>query len=126
MRTTGFVAPLCVDGPIDGDVFPVRVRQRLVRELKPGDVAVTDDLSGHKVRGARGAIGAAGASAASPPPHGPGFDPIGSAFDKFKQALRSGAARTTEALWGLCAKACDLVTPADCRGFFRHCGYRHG
>ena len=126
MRATGFVAPLCVDGPINGEVFLAWVRQHLVRELKPGDVVVMDNLSGHKVRGVKGASEAAGASAAYLPPYSPDFNPIEPAFDKFKHALRTGAARTTEALRGLCAKACDLVAAADCRGFFRHCGYRHG
>ncbi|MFH5806702.1 transposase [Alienimonas sp. DA493] len=59
------------------------------------------------------------------PPYSPDFNPIEPAFSKFKTLLRTGARRTTDALWELCGRACDLITPADCRGYFRHCGYRY-
>lgn len=70
MRATGFVAPLCVDGPIDGPAFLAWIRQHLCRTLKPGGV-VMDNLSAHKVRGVREAIEAAGARMAYLPPYSP-------------------------------------------------------
>ena len=126
MRTTGLVAPLCVAGAINGEIFLAWVRQHLVRELKAGDVAVMDNLSSHKVRGVREAIEAVGASVAYLPAYSPDFNPIELAFNKFKAVLRAGAARTTDALWRLCGEACDRITPTDCRAFFNHCGYRYG
>ena len=62
MRSTGFIAPLCVDGAINGDVFKAWVEQHLVRELRPGDVVVMDNLSSHKVAGVVEAIEEVGAS----------------------------------------------------------------
>ena len=125
MRTTGPPAPLRIAGAVNGAISPAWVEQHLVRELKPGDVAVVDDLSVHRAKGVREAIGAAGAGAADLPPYSPDFDPIELMFNKFKAAPRSGAARTAEALWKLCGTACDAVTRADRRAFFSHCGYRH-
>lgn len=125
LRESGFVAPLCVAGAINGDLFLAWVRQHLCRELRVGDVVVMDNLSAHKVRGVREAIEAVGARVAYLPPYSPDFNPIELAFSKFKTLLRTGARRTTEALWELCGRACDLITPADCRGYFRHCGYRY-
>ncbi|NNJ26005.1 IS630 family transposase [Alienimonas chondri] len=124
MRSTGFVAPLCVDGPINGPVFLAWVRQHLRRELKAGDVVVMDNLSAHKVRGVREAIEAAGARVAYLPAYSPDFNPIELAFSKFKKLLRDGAARTVDRLWELCGQVLDLFPPQQCRNYLRHCGYR--
>jgi len=40
IRATGFVAPLCVEGAINGRVFKAWVEQHLVRHLREGDVVV--------------------------------------------------------------------------------------
>ncbi len=124
MRASGFVAPLCVDGPINGPVFLAWVRQHLCRTLKPGDVVVMDNLSAHKVRGVREAIEAVGATVAYLPAYSPDFNPIELAFSKFKKLLRDGAARTVDRLWELCGQVLDLFPPAQCRNYLRHCGYR--
>jgi hypothetical protein len=42
LRSTGFIAPLCVDGAINGNLFKAWVEQHLARELKPGDLVVMD------------------------------------------------------------------------------------
>jgi transposase len=62
MRSSGFIAPVCVDGAINGAVFKAWVEQHLVRELRPGDIVVMDNLSSHKVAGVVEAIEAVGAS----------------------------------------------------------------
>lgn len=71
LRSTGFIAPVCVDGPINGRVFLAWVRQHLVRELRPGDVVVMDNLSSHKIKGVVEAIEAVGASVRYLPPYSP-------------------------------------------------------
>jgi len=95
MRSTGFIAPLCVDGAINGQVFKAWVEQHLVRELGPGDIVVMDNLSSHKVAGVARAIEAVGASVRYLPPYSPDLNPIELAFSKFKKLLRDGAERTT-------------------------------
>src|SRR5690606_3858187 len=50
MRSTGFVAPLCIEGAVNGDLFSGWVEQHLAPTLRPGDVVVMDNLSSHKMR----------------------------------------------------------------------------
>lgn len=125
IRSSGFVAPLCVEGAINGRLFLAWVQQHLARELREGDVVVMDNLSSHKVAGVVEAIHAAGAEVRYLPPYSPDLNPIELAFSKFKRALRDGAQRTQEGLVELCAKALDLFTEHEIRNYFRHCGYRY-
>jgi transposase len=125
IRSTGFVAPLCVEGAINGRVFQAWVQQHLARNLREGDVVVMDNLSSHKVAGVAEAIEAAGAEVRYLPPYSPDLNPIELAFSKFKRLLRDGAQRTAEGLVHLCGKALDLFTESECRNYFRHCGYRY-
>ena len=57
------------------------------------------------------------------PPYSPDLNPIENMWSKVKNRLRSAAARTAEALGEGIDAALAAVTPEDCRGFFRHCGY---
>jgi transposase len=114
MRSTGFVAPLCVEGAVNGDVFSGWVEQHLTKTLRPGDVVVMDNLSSHKVRRVVQAIEQAGAEVRYLPPYSPDLNPIELAFSKFKKLLRDGARRTTDALWQLCGQVLDLFTEEEC------------
>lgn len=125
MRSTGFISPLCIDGPINGQVFVAWVKQHLVNDLRPGDIVVMDNLSSHKATGVVEAIEAVGAEVRYLPPYSPDLNPIELAFSKFKKLLRDDAERTTEKLWKLCGKVLDLFTENDCRNYFKHCGYRY-
>ena len=44
---------MLLDGPMDGDAFLAYVTQVLVPELRPGDIAVMDNLPSHKVSGVK-------------------------------------------------------------------------
>jgi transposase len=125
LRTEGFVAPLTVDGGINGALFRAWIEQHLAPILKPGDIVVMDNLSSHKVAGIRKAIEAAGAELHYLPPYSPDLNPIELAFSKFKKLLRDGAERTIDKLWKLCGSALDQFTESECRNYFKHCGYRH-
>lgn len=62
LRNSGMVAPMVLDGPINGLAFQAYVDEVLVPDLRPGDIVVMDNLSSHKRPGIRAAIEAAGAS----------------------------------------------------------------
>ncbi len=64
-----------------------------------------------------------GATLAFLPPYSPDLNPIENAFSKIKQLLRSAGHRTVDALWNDTQRVLDAITPADARGYFRHCGY---
>lgn len=125
MRSTGFIAPLCVEGTINGSVFKAWVEQHLVPELQPGDIVVMDNLSSHKVAGVVRAIEAVDASVRYLPPYSPDLNPIELAFSKFKKLLRDGAERTVDKLWKLCGRVLDLFPETECQNYLRHCGYRY-
>jgi transposase len=125
LRNTGFVAPLTVEGAINGALFRAWVEQHLVPTLRPGDIVVMDNLSSHKVAGVREAIEAAHAELRYLPPYSPDLNPIELAFSKFKKMLRDGAERTVDKLWSLCGRVLDAFTENECQNYFEHCGYRY-
>ena len=111
------------DGPVNADVFTAFVEQVLAPELRPGDTVVMDNLSSHKGARVRRAIEARGATLVFLPPYSPDFNPIEMIFSKVKQALRSLACRTREALWGAMQGVLDLITPTDAANCFADCGH---
>jgi transposase len=123
LRSTGMVAPMVLDGPINGAAFQAYVEQVLVPELKPGDIAIMDNLGSHKGPGVRAAIEAAGATLLYLPPYSPDFNPIENAFATFKAALRKAAERTVEGLWSAIGAAVDAFTPQECANYFAAAGY---
>jgi transposase len=125
LRTCGLVAPLVVDGPINGEIFLAHVRQHLVPTLQAGDVVILDNLASHKRVGVREAIETVGATLLFLPPYSPDLNPIENAFSKFKWLLKSGPARSVAALWDACGELLDQFREPECRNYFRHCGYRY-
>ena len=65
LRLKGMVAPMVLDGPINGDWFEAYVAQVLAPTLRPGDIVVMDNLSSHKRASVRAVIEARGARLAS-------------------------------------------------------------
>lgn len=119
----GFIAPMLLDGPMDGECFRAWVEQMLVRQLRPGDIVVMDNLPAHKVAGIKDAIEECGAQLLYLPPYSPDFNPIENAFAKLKALVRKAAARTLEALETATANALKTFNPQHCVNFFAHAGY---
>ena len=124
-RFQSLIAPLVIDGAINGELFLAYVRQQLAPALQPGDIVVMDNLSSHKRVGVQAAIEAVGASLLYLPPYSPDFNPIELAFAKFKWLLKSAAHRTVDALWQACGELLHQFTATECRNYLRHCGYRY-
>ena len=123
LRRTGMVAPMVLDGPINGVWFQAYVEQVLVPELRPGDIVMMDNLGSHKGAGVRAAIEAAGARLAYLPPYSPDFNPIENAFAKLKALLRKAAERTVDGLWNRIGALLPTFTPNECANFFAAAGY---
>lgn len=123
LRSTGFIAPLVLDGPMTGEAFRAYVEQFLAPALEPGDVVVMDNLSSHKVAGVREAIHCAGASVMLLPAYSPDLNPIEQAFAKLKAGLRKAAARTRDALWETIGRLLDTFTEPECRNYLTNSGY---
>ena len=123
LRADGLVAPLVLDGAINGPAFLAWVEQFLAPALRPGDTVVADNLGSHKVAGVREAIEARGASLLHLPPYSPDLNPIELAFSKLKRLLRTAAARTAHALSDAIGAALGHFTKAGCSNYLRRCGY---
>ena len=119
----GMIAPFVLSGPINREAFEVYVERVLVRELRPGDIVVMDNLSSHKGPKVRALIEAAGAELLFLPPYSPDFNPIENAFAKLKSLLRAKAERTIPALWAAVGAIVDLFSPTECANYFRAAGY---
>ena len=123
LRTSGMIAPMVLDGPINGDWFEAYVAHILVPDLRRGDIVVLDNLSSHKRASAREMISAAGATLLFLPPYSPDFNPIEKAFARLKAMLRKASERTVAGLWDLIGKLVDIFQPAECTNYFSACGY---
>ena len=123
LSTQGLLAPLVLDGPINGSAFRAWVEQFLAPALASGDIVVMDNLSSHKVTGVREAIEAAGATLRYLPPYSPDYNPIEQVFSKLKTLLRKAQARTLETLWTVIGSLLDQFSNSECENYIRHCGY---
>ena len=123
LSLNGMVAPMVLDGPMNGDAFLAYIHQVLMPELETGMAVIMDNLSAHKVTGVRQAIEEAGARLVYLPPYSPDFNPIEMAFSKFKAALRKAAARTIPELWDVVAGVIEQFKPAQCKTYFAAAGY---
>lgn len=123
LRLTGMMATMVLDGPINREAFQAYVEQVLVRELRPGDIVIMDNLSSHKGQAVRQAIEAAGARLLFLPPYSPDFNPIENAFAKLKALLRKASERTVAGLWNAIGRIVDLFSPAECANYFAAAGY---
>lgn len=59
LRLTGIVAPMVLDGSINGRSFQVYVDRVLIPDQRPGDIVIMDNLGSHKGPGIQAAIEAA-------------------------------------------------------------------
>jgi transposase/AcrR family transcriptional regulator len=123
LSKNGMVAPMTLDGPINGEWFEAYVRHVLLPELRPGNVVIMDNLSSHKRPAVGELIEAAGATLMFLPPYSPDFNPIEMAFAKLKALLRKAAERTIEGLWERIGDLIDVFTPQECANYFATCGY---
>ncbi len=123
LRQDGIIAPLVLDGPINGEIFLAYVEQFLAPALRPGDRVIMDNLSSHKVDGVRQAIEGADATLRYLPAYSPDLNPIENFFAKLKALLRHAAERTVDGLWRRIALILDHVTQAECRAYIKNAGY---
>jgi transposase len=123
LRHRQLTAPMVTDGPMDGEVFLAWVEQFLCPTLRPGDIAILDNLSSHKVDGVGQAIAQAGATVLYLPPYSPDMNPIEKLFSKLKTLLRKAAKRSAEDLWTEIGELLNTVTTNECTNYFASCGY---
>ena len=55
LHLSGMMAPMVLDGPMNGPAFLAHVEQMLAPTLRRGDTVIMDNLPAYKVRGVRDA-----------------------------------------------------------------------
>ena len=123
LRHDGVIAPLVIDGPMDGQMFLAWVRECLCPALSAGDIVIADNLSCHKVAGVAQAILARGASIWYLPAYSPDLNPIEKMFAKLKALLRKAGKRTVDELWEHIGELLELFSPQECANYFASAGY---
>lgn len=123
LTVEGIVAPMVLDGAMDGEMFKAYIARILAPILRPGDIVIWDNLPAHRVSGVADIVEKAGAQILRLPPYSPDFNPIEKAFSQIKAHLKKTAARTKETLDQAIAVAIDLVEPQHARNYFTSCGY---
>ena len=121
---TGMVAPMVLDGPINGDWFEAYVDQVLVPELRPGDIVIMDNpVEPQAHLGARADRGGGAQPCASCRPTAPTSIRSKRRSHVSKAILRKAGERTVNGLWDLIGKLVDIFQPAECANYFSSCGY---
>lgn len=121
ISTDDFECIMTIDGPVDGGVFEVFVRQMLAPKLKEGDFVVLDNCKVHYNKSALEIIENTGAELVFLPPYSPELNPIEMAWNKIKSLLKKYKARTREALDSAIAAALGKITRGDLVNWFHHC-----
>jgi transposase len=123
LRRDGMVAPMLIEGPMNGELFLAYVEQCLVPTLEPNDIVVVDNVATHKVAGVAEAIEAAGATLRYLPKYSPDLNPIEMPFSKFKACLRKLAQRTIPGIRRGIRSFLTSLTGQQCANYLRHAGY---
>src|ERR1700726_4800778 len=99
LRHNKMVAPMVIEGAVNGEIFLAYVEQFLVPTLRRNDIVVADNFAAHKVPGVQAAIEKARATLRYLPKYSPDLNPIEMSYSKFKALLRKVAARTVQGLY---------------------------
>jgi len=123
LRHDAMVAPMLIEGPMNGELFLAYVEQCLVPTLKPNDIVVMNNVATHKVAGVADAIEAAGATLRYLPQYSPDLNPIEMPFSKFKAYLRKLAQRTIPGIRRGIRSFLSSLKGQECANYLRHAGY---
>ena len=103
--------------------FKQYLENDLLPYLNPDSVLVMDNMKSHHAKAIKQLLEEAKVRYVFLPPYSPDLNPIENLWSKVKALLRKFKARTLETLPDAIQHAFRAVTPSDCSGWFRACGY---
>lgn len=116
----GLIAPMTLDGYIDGDAFLVYIQHFLIPSLIPGQTVIMDRLSVHKLPFVKSLIESVGCFFLLLPPYSPDLNPIELAWSKIKSSIRSLSPLSRDSLEDSFSFAISSLSSDDCSSFFAH------
>lgn len=115
---------MVIEGAVATLVFNAFCENFLRPRLQVDDVVVLDNLGAPRASHIEDTARACKAKVIWLPPYSPDFSPIEPMWGKLKTHLRKVKARTNTELDRAVAEGLQLITQSDCRGWFKHCGYK--
>src|SRR3974390_2393203 len=113
LRCNRMVAPLLIDGAMNGETFRAYIEQFVVPILKRNDIVAIDNLPAHNVAGIEEMINSVGATLRYLPKYSPDLNPIELPYSKFKAYLRKLAARTVPSLHRAIRSFLQILKPRE-------------
>lgn len=123
LTTSGMGPALVVSGGVNRVTFETYIDVVLGPSLREGQIVVLDNASAHHGGRIAALLAKRGCQLWYLPAYSPDYSPIELAFSKVKAYLRKVKARTREALEEAIAQALGLISGAEARAFFAHCGF---
>ena len=123
VRLDGQFACMTFEGGTTKERFKEYLETVLLSSIHEGDYVIMDNLRTHHSNFVGELIRAKGAIPLYLPPYSPDLNPIEKMWSKMKAILRKWRIRAEDMLILEIQHALDLVTPADCHGWFACAGY---
>ena len=95
----------------------------LIPSISPGDIVVMDNMRSHHAGVVTELLKKENIDYLYLPPYSPDLNPIEKLWSKMKISLRKAKIRTESALSNGIQAALREITPQDCKGWYRFCGY---
>lgn len=96
----------------------------MIKDPRPKNVVVMDNLSAHKVPGVQEAVEAVGAEVRYLPPYSPHLNLIENMFSNLKSMLRSEAARTATEPWKTIGRLADRFSAVEYLRYILNAAYK--
>jgi transposase len=121
----GPLAPLLIDGAVNGESFEHSVQHELGPQLQSGQLVIMDNLSSHHRATVRTLIEDRGCTLLYLPPYSPDFNPMEWLFSRLKAQVRRDARRNVETLFQAIGDALHVLAGEDVRHWFARAFSRH-
>ena len=123
IRLNGTLHYTTFSGGTTVERFKQYLKNDLLPHLNGNSVLVMDNMKLHHAKAVKNLLDSSGIRYIYLPPYSPDLNPIEKLWSKVKALLRKFKARTLDALPNALQHAFHNVSPSNCSGWFRSCGY---
>ena len=103
--------------------MPIHLETDLLPHLNRNSVLVMDNMKSHHAKAVKELLDSSGVRYIYLQPYSPDLNPIEKLWSKVKALLRKFKARMLDTLPSAIQHTVQYVSPSDCFGWFRSCGY---